>query len=268
MQLPLVPTISLADHLTSEQADKPPPLAFIDDEPFLLELQGSLDPPKGEDADTTEQLGGMSGVRVGKLDLENPKKPILRIAHHRLEGKVEKLATPYALLRTRPNAGGPVTPLESSSFDADSGRPAKRARTSPPPPSTDTLTAASVSKRIEIVALIRNKLVFSKRPEPLIDVSSEADPTFETRKRAALESNKGVKGPRGAAAAAAAVAATANGASASADGAEKGARPDAAAPTSTSAPKPVKAGLGKASSFFAPMKPVAAVARPATDNGS
>lgn len=75
MQLPLELSPSLADQLASDQGQGVPPLAFIDDEPFLLELQGSLDPPKGEDADTTERLGGMSGVRVGKLDLENPVSP-------------------------------------------------------------------------------------------------------------------------------------------------------------------------------------------------
>lgn len=73
MQLPLEASPSLVEQLASDQGGQGvPPLAFIDDEPFLLELQGSLDPPKGEDSDTTERLGGMSGVRVGKLDFENP----------------------------------------------------------------------------------------------------------------------------------------------------------------------------------------------------
>ena len=203
------------------------------------------------------------------------KKPVLRIAHHRLEGKIEKLATPYALLRTRPKRDD-----SSSPRDADSERPAKRPRTDPCDDGPSAATSRSVpeggnsdvpSKRIEIVALIRNKLVFSKRPEPLIDVSSEADPTFETRKRAALESNKGVKGPRGAAAAVAA--ATAAGSTASAALAkpaagkgvstgEVGGEVSAKAPAHAGA-KPAKAGLGKASNFFAPRKPAAA--KPAGD---
>lgn len=200
------------------------------------------------------------------------KKPILRIAHHRLEGKVEKLAIPYALLRTRPR-------LDDNDSSAD-GRPTKRARTSPPP--TGSISSARVDKgvqekpgkQIEIVALIRHKLVFSKRPEPLIEVSSEADPTFETRKRAALESNKGVKGPRGAAAAAAAAAATAATATATtattaesegdmnAPGAAgKVGNADAGAAEVdrvSSGPLRKPANAGKASSFFAPRKPAAA----------
>ena len=86
MQLPLEPSASLADQLASDQGGQGvPPLAFIDDEPFLLELQGSLDPPKGEDADTTERLGGMSGLRVGKLDFENPVSPFLVVGRSLLK---------------------------------------------------------------------------------------------------------------------------------------------------------------------------------------
>ncbi|GAA5878382.1 hypothetical protein JCM3774_002817 [Rhodotorula dairenensis] len=264
MQLPLELAASLGRQLGNDPRPGAPPLAFIDDEPFLLELQGSLDPPKGEDPDTTEHLGGMSAVRVGKLDFENPKKPILRIAHHRLEGKVEKLATPYALLRTRPKR-------EDDACADD--RPAKRARTSPPPSaeSASSLQAGSggaekPAKRIEIVALIRHKLVFSKRPEPLIDVSSEADPTFETRKRAALESNKGVKGPRGAAAAAAAIMAggkegTDTPVVSAAVAAENGTGAGASTSKVSGAnPDPMRkpANASKALSFFAPRRPAVA----------
>ncbi|POY76229.1 hypothetical protein BMF94_0424 [Rhodotorula taiwanensis] len=259
MGIPLKPTSLLAHQLASQGHADLPPLAFIDDEPFLLELQGSLDPPKGEDPALDL---GMDGVRVGKLDLENPKKPVLRIAHHRLEGKVEKLATPYALLRTQPK---PWT-------DADS-RPTKRARTrSPSPPTSHPLSESHNSKaaassttssssstatqrtEIEIVALIRHKIVFSRRPEPLIDVSSEADPTFADRKRAALESNKGVKGPRGMAAAAAAAAAAGPGATVSKE-------------ASTAAPAKPKAATGKAAAFFAPRKPAALAQGAAGTNG-
>lgn len=69
MGIPLKPTSLLAHQLASQGHADLPPLAFIDDEPFLLELQGSLDPPKGEDP--ALELG-MDGVRVGKLNLENP----------------------------------------------------------------------------------------------------------------------------------------------------------------------------------------------------
>lgn len=73
MRLSLTVTPTLTSQLALEASPDAPPLAFIDDEPFLLELQGSLDPPKGEDP--ALELG-MEGVRVGKLDLDNPVSPI------------------------------------------------------------------------------------------------------------------------------------------------------------------------------------------------
>lgn len=182
----------------------------------------------------------------------------MRIAHHRLEGKIEKLATPYALLRTQPRSApdseAATTNKASHSAVREGDRPAKRARTrSPSPDSTTAQTslAASTPNRIEIVALIRHKIIFSRRPEPLIDVSSEADPTFAERKRAALESNRGSKGPRGAAAAESAPTESRAGAEA--------AKATAGAAEGPEKNKPAKdkTGLGKAASFFAPRKPAA-----------
>ncbi|BGP57568.1 hypothetical protein JCM8202_000472 [Rhodotorula sphaerocarpa] len=236
MRLSLTVTPTLTSQLALEASPDAPPLAFIDDEPFLLELQGSLDPPKGEDP--ALELG-MEGVRVGKLDLDNPKKPVMRIAHHRLEGKIEKLATPYALLRTQPESApdseAATTNKASHSAVREGDRPTKRARTRSPSPDPSTLQTSQVASppnRIEIVALIRHKIIFSRRPEPLIDVSSEADPTFAERKGAApAESRAGAEAAKAAAG--------------SAEGPEK------------SKPAKDKTGLGKAASFFAPRKPAA-----------
>ncbi|GAA5895925.1 hypothetical protein JCM8208_005126 [Rhodotorula glutinis] len=198
MRLPLVPARSFLSQSALSSSD--PPLVFIDDEPFLVELQGSLEGPTGETSagqEASKAADLIEGARVGKVDLSDPKKPVLRIAHHRLEGKLETLLTPYALLRTSRVSPSP-----------DLDEPAsKRARLSPSPSTSSSTIAApapapaaagpsdptstTTTTRIELVALIRRKLVFSKRPEPLVDVSSEADPHFADKKRRALAEGAG-----------------------------------------------------------------------------
>ncbi|GAA5865081.1 hypothetical protein JCM8547_007706 [Rhodosporidiobolus lusitaniae] len=204
MRLPLEPTSACTLQLASSfssSSPSDPPLVFIDNEPFLVELQGILGLPPGEQEQALLENGGrdeMEGVRVGKVDLSNPKKPVLRIAHHRLEGKLETLLTPYALLRTTRIPSSPSSssdlPLDSASSisakhriaDVDPSAPsaddepfAKRAKLDPTlPTSSSSDPSSSNTSRIEIVSLIRRKLVFSRRPEPLIDVSSEADHAF------------------------------------------------------------------------------------------
>lgn len=85
------------------------------------------------------------------------------------------LPTPYAILRTTPASHAPAP---------------KRARlSSPPGPDVeaelqvepDELTYMlddESGARIEVVGLVRTKLVFAKRPEPIIELSSEVDPQF------------------------------------------------------------------------------------------
>ncbi|GAA5876460.1 hypothetical protein JCM1840_005545 [Sporobolomyces johnsonii] len=195
MRLPLHPTPSLLTQLSHSSTPSDPPLLFIDQEPFLVELQGSLQLPPGEDDHPADYMHAMAGTRVGNVDLSDPKKPVLRIAHHRLEGRLERLLTPYALLRTTPTSSS----SSPSDPDPDPQPSSKRPRLSPslsaprpapPPPLTTDSNSTSNSAdgddssppttapatHIEIVGLIRNKIVFSKRPEPLVELSSDADP--------------------------------------------------------------------------------------------
>ncbi|SCV73329.1 BQ2448_7255 [Microbotryum intermedium] len=154
------------------------PLVFIDEEPFLIELQGALELPNTGQEGSMRQL---AGAHVGKIDFDEPHKPILRISHHRLEGKLVTLTEPYAILRSTP-----------SSRDSDSeNRPKKRSRissttpSSPPPASSSPIKSLPSDvdgsdgeagpPRIEIMGLIRKKMVFSKRPEPMIQAAS-SDP--------------------------------------------------------------------------------------------
>ncbi|BGP19312.1 hypothetical protein JCM10213_006201 [Rhodosporidiobolus nylandii] len=199
MRLPLAPTPACQLQLASPPNKDDPPLVFIDNEPFILELQGILEAPPGtaEEAQS-EGRSEMEGVRVGKVDLSDPKKPILRIAHHRLEGKLETLLTPYALLRTTrtPSSADSTSAAASTSAKrpiddsvaSDNPPSAKRLKPDPSRPSASSSSDPPASTQIRIISLIRRKIVFSRRPEPLIEVSSEADPGFVARERA-----KGIK---------------------------------------------------------------------------
>lgn len=73
MRLPLVPAASFLSQLPSNPSD--PPLVFIDHEPFLVELQGSLEGPTGEPSAGQEASKAgelIEGARVGKVDLSDP----------------------------------------------------------------------------------------------------------------------------------------------------------------------------------------------------
>ncbi|KAI0695400.1 Ctf8-domain-containing protein [Cytidiella melzeri] len=112
----------------------PPQLAkFGTDELVLIELQGAL-----------EVEGQTAGQLVGKLDLEtDPKKPTLLIGHHLLEGKLVNLAKPLGV-------------MHKTSGKFDEGVDALHEVGSSPPPEWD------------IVAVVRRKMVFAKRPMPMV----------------------------------------------------------------------------------------------------
>lgn len=134
----------------------------------------------------------------------------MRIAHHRLEGKLETLLTPYALLRTSKRARLLGTTDGISEREEDFERANKRARTEGTGPEgepssgntrlqqdtrgEDNGDAEGSTTRIEIVGIIRKKIVFNKRPEPLIEISSEADPTANLEGRKDKEAKRGPKG--------------------------------------------------------------------------
>lgn len=69
MRLPLDPTPSFLYSLSHPPSASDPPLVFIDQEPFLVELQGSLEMPGGGHEGGEEE---MRGVEVGKIDLSEP----------------------------------------------------------------------------------------------------------------------------------------------------------------------------------------------------
>ncbi|GAA5935000.1 hypothetical protein JCM1841_007079 [Sporobolomyces salmonicolor] len=187
MRLPLHPTSSLLSQLSSSASPSDPPLLFIDHEPFLVELQGTLQLPPGEAEPGTpapavggNALHAMAGARVGNVDLSDPKKPVLRIAHHRLEGRLETLLTPYALLRTTPASDPDPAPSPRDDDDDDRGRRSPKRPRLPAAVSSeadDDAASPPLPPHLALVGLVRKKIVFSKRPEPLLELSSDADPT-------------------------------------------------------------------------------------------
>ncbi|KZV64864.1 hypothetical protein PENSPDRAFT_668771 [Peniophora sp. CONT] len=129
--------------LSGTGQDLPPTLANIGtSEVALLELQGQL-----------EVEGNQSGQVAGKLTLDPEgknhaertgvqRKPTLRVGHHLLEGKIVNLSKPLAV-------------LEKQSRESDDLEETTQ-NTSRTPPS------------YAIRAIVRKKLVFSKRPMPMV----------------------------------------------------------------------------------------------------
>lgn len=109
------------------------------DELVLIELQGEL-----------EVEGDNAGQVVGKLTVdENSKKPTLLIAHHLLEGKLVNLPKPLAVLH-RPSSEVGVEESEDVEMDGTGRDESKQQR------------------GWDVVAVVKRKMVFSKRPMPMV----------------------------------------------------------------------------------------------------
>ena len=89
----------------------------------------------------------------------------MQVAHHRLEGKLVTLHEPLALIKR-------VKPLSKRD---DGERASKRARLEDHSAGASDDVGPASRNRLEISAIITRKIVFSKRPEPLVTLSSEAD---------------------------------------------------------------------------------------------
>lgn len=115
------------------------------DELVLIELQGTLDIECDED--TTRD-----GQFVGKLNLNDVNKPTLIIGHHLLEGKIVTLPKPLGVAHRKEGS-------KRYSFpgDGDSSR------------SAENTLSSGVSWGI--VAVVKKKIVFSKRPMPIVNLA-------------------------------------------------------------------------------------------------
>ncbi|OSD01915.1 hypothetical protein PYCCODRAFT_1468199 [Trametes coccinea BRFM310] len=138
--------ISLPGPSTPSRRALPPQLVqFGTDELVLIELQGAL-----------EVEGNKDGQLVGKLRVDPAtKKPTLLIGHHLLEGKLVNLSKPLAVMHrydhtTSSDAHG----AEDDAMNLDregSQRPAE-----------------NDARRWDIVAVVKRKMVFSRRPMPIV----------------------------------------------------------------------------------------------------
>ncbi|KAF9223794.1 hypothetical protein BS17DRAFT_733588 [Gyrodon lividus] len=125
----------------------PPSIAKLGhDELFLIELQGTLDVEGSE-------ITSKDGQLIGKLNTADMNKPTLMIGHHLLEGKVINLPKPLGVLHKDirdivPSGGCP------------SGE--------------STGPKESEQLRWNVIAVVKKKVVFSKRPMPIAKPASTA----------------------------------------------------------------------------------------------
>ncbi|KAF9466595.1 chromosome transmission fidelity protein 8 [Collybia nuda] len=126
----------------------PPGLAKIShDEIVLVELQGTLEVEYNHPSERDGKL-------VGKLKVEEAtNKPTLRIGHHLLEGKIATLPKPLAvLIRSNTTSSAPSDRVYVHDQEGDAIMN-----------HIDTVTA-----NWNVVAIVKRKIVFYKRPMPIV----------------------------------------------------------------------------------------------------
>nr|GAT49990.1 predicted protein [Mycena chlorophos] len=129
----------------------PPALARIShSEVVLVELQGALEVDFVKPSERDGKL-------VGRLGLDDSgKMATLGIGHHLLEGRVTQLVKPLAVLQ---RVIGEHNSVDDMDVDVDDE---EDAASQPAPSETQTTTGW------DAVALIKRKIVFSKRPTPIV----------------------------------------------------------------------------------------------------
>ncbi|KAG8930405.1 hypothetical protein FRC01_002831 [Tulasnella sp. 417] len=145
--------------------DLPPQLARLgSDEVVLIELQGFLE-IEGEANEGEE-------VVVGTLSMDNPDRPTLTIGHHLLEGKVANLTKPLAVLsRNAPPPDAYVQNILSSSSNEQMQQPDSSPVKPPAGKSEEDIDfeqADADNGSFDVVAIVKKKIVFAKRPVPIV----------------------------------------------------------------------------------------------------
>ncbi|KAG9050195.1 hypothetical protein FS837_007093 [Tulasnella sp. UAMH 9824] len=143
--------------------DLPPQLARLgSDEVVLIELQGFLE-LEGEANEGEE-------VVVGTLSMDNPDRPTLTIGHHLLEGKIANLAKPLAVLSR--NAPPPDAYVQNILSSSNQQRQPDSSPVKPPAGKTeddiDFEQADADNGSFDVVAIVKKKIVFAKRPVPIV----------------------------------------------------------------------------------------------------
>jgi chromosome transmission fidelity protein 8 len=158
---------------SSSTASLPAQLTKLgNDELVLIELQGSLDV---ECTDSSERDGQMVGtfrldegsVSAGSNTLhcghENFKsmsqsKPTLAIGHHLLEGKIVSLPKPLGVIQRSTTPSGPH----------------QNAHSHDPGDAMCGIGSGAGSLQWDMVAIVKKKIVFSKRPMPIVGTAATA----------------------------------------------------------------------------------------------
>lgn len=129
------------------------------------------------------------------------------VAHHRLEGKLVTLAEPYALLRSTPSPSSIPFNHDRATDDEDDEdqiSASKRRKlsvplssgamdeqhhpsSSPEKPQTILTQEQTQAPLVEIVVLVRRKIVFSKRPEPVVILAVDTEDEDEGEDRIVTE---------------------------------------------------------------------------------
>ncbi|KAG1725385.1 Ctf8-domain-containing protein [Suillus lakei] len=123
----------------------PPCIAKLgNDELVLIEMQGTLDVECNEDTTTRD------GQFVGKLNLTDVNKPTLIIGHHLLEGKVVSLPKPLGVMHRKETSKRHGCLRDGAD-------------------SISVEDASNPGVSWGIIAVVKKKIVFSKRPMPIVN---------------------------------------------------------------------------------------------------
>ncbi|KAH9822373.1 Ctf8-domain-containing protein [Melampsora americana] len=133
MRLPISVTPSKAGQSVTEST-----CTLVNGETIIVELQGKLEISSHEK--DIDEASARAGLEIGKLDVSDPKKPLLTIGNHQLEGKIVEFASPLTLLR-KIELGALSSPADSQT-------------------------------QLDIIAIVNRKFVFSKRPHPIVKMES------------------------------------------------------------------------------------------------
>ncbi|KAI0161519.1 hypothetical protein GGR57DRAFT_360914 [Xylariaceae sp. FL1272] len=150
-------SIKLHPRTGSAESLPPNPLPKLIQTPSglaMLELQGTINLPQTPDSDATEQG---DGLQIGRITFPDYHPEVQEAAstvwmkrvhlyvgrHQRLTGEVKKLPRAIAIIRRRLKSGQDLD-MESSTDTEDKG-----------------------TEELEVVDIVKYKLVFSHRPEPV-----------------------------------------------------------------------------------------------------
>ncbi|KAH8117932.1 hypothetical protein DFH11DRAFT_1699199 [Phellopilus nigrolimitatus] len=146
--------INLPAHTTKSSNKFPPQLAKLGtEEVVLIELQGAF-----------QVEGDKSGQLAARINVENDAKPTLRIGHHLLEGKMVNLPKPLAVL-VKKTANGSQPHSENLDTDAMDVEGMSRAEGD---------SKADGMCEYDMLAVVKRKVLFSKRPMPMVNMASIA----------------------------------------------------------------------------------------------